>query len=88
MNDLISRNDALNAIAQYCVGCESCNGVRCKGCQIDDAIRVVEDCEAVDAEPVRHARWEHGMQCHFCKQIDTTKPNYCPNCGAKMDGGD
>ena len=43
---------------------------------------------AVDAEPVRHGRWEHGMQCHFCKQIDTTKPNYCPNCGAKIDGGE
>lgn len=35
-------------------------------------------------EPVRHGRWEHGMQCSFCKQIDTTKPNYCPSCGAKM----
>ena len=36
-------------------------------------------------EPVRHGEWEHGMQCPFCKQIDTTKPNYCPNCGARMD---
>ena len=35
--------------------------------------------------PVRHGQWEHGMQCPFCKQIDTTKPNYCPNCGARMD---
>ena len=43
---------------------------------------------AVDAEPVRHGRWEHGLQCPFCNQIDHTKPNYCPNCGAKMDGED
>lgn len=39
-------------------------------------------------EPVRHGRWEHGLQCPFCNQIDTTKPNYCPNCGAKMDEED
>ena len=50
--------------------------------------KIVELQPAVDAEPVRHGRWEHGMQCPFCNQIDTTKPNYCPNCVAKMDGGD
>ena len=48
--------------------------------------KFVNNQHGVDAEPVRHGRWEHGMQCPFCKQIDTTKPNYCPNCGAKMDG--
>lgn len=31
MGDLISRSDAMDAIAQYCIGCESCNGVRCRG---------------------------------------------------------
>ena len=36
-------------------------------------------------EPVRHGRWEHGMRCTQCGQIDLSKPNYCPNCGAKMD---
>ena len=35
-------------------------------------------------EPVRHGRWEHGMRCTQCGQIDLSKPNYCPNCGAKM----
>ena len=43
---------------------------------------------SVDAELVRHGRWEHGLKCPFCNQIDTTKPNYCPNCGAKMDEED
>ena len=47
--------------------------------------KFVNNRPAVDAEPVRHGRWEHGLQCPFCNQIDTTKPNYCPNCGAKMD---
>ena len=50
--------------------------------------KLVNNRLAVDAEPVRHGRWEHGLQCPFCNQIDTTKSNYCPNCGAKMDGED
>lgn len=54
MDDLIRRNDTLNAIAQYCVGCESYNGVRCKACEYGNSIDAVENCEAVDAEPVRH----------------------------------
>lgn len=38
-------------------------------------------------EPVQHGRWEHGMRCTQCGQIDLSKPNYCPNCGAKMSEG-
>lgn len=37
-------------------------------------------------EPAKRGRWENGMQCPFCKQIDTAKPNFCCNCGAKLDG--
>ena len=51
----------------------------------DYAEELVKEAPTIDAEPVRHGRWEHGMQCPYCKQIDTAKPNYCPNCGAKMD---
>ena len=57
MNDLIRRNDTLNAVAQYCVGCESCDGIRCKGCQINYALSTIENCEEVDAEPVNYAKW-------------------------------
>lgn len=50
---------------------------------------------AVDAEPVRHGRWSHEINnlygCSECFNSETMsrkrlKP-YCPNCGAKMDGG-
>lgn len=37
-------------------------------------------------DTVRHGKWVDGMKCSECGQVDTTKPNYCPNCGAKMDG--
>ena len=53
---------------------------------------------AEDVSPVRHGRWEHSRtyyeldecNCSLCGQLMTTaidkRMNYCPNCGAKMDG--
>lgn len=52
---------------------------------------------AADVAPVRHGRWEEasdgdGIVCPFCRTdfctiiYDTEHFNYCPNCGAKMDG--
>ena len=57
----------------------------------------------VDAEPVRHGKWDDTSvafyrkctACGCCVEWDK-KPflfgdgeyNYCPNCGAKMDGGE
>ena len=54
----------------------------------------VETCLAVDAEPVVHGRWTYTdgdyevyMNCSECGWDDDFRTNYCPNCGAKMDGG-
>ena len=62
------------------------------------------DIPTVDAEPVRHGRWGKTGQSfvspnkfrnYFCSECGLEldehirlKPNYCPNCGAKMDGGE
>ena len=54
-------------------------------------------CQAVDEsqtiDPVKHGRWvgTHGATCNLCGYIDVAayigrKPNYCPSCGARMDG--
>lgn len=45
-------------------------------------------CEIADADvqPVRRGEWEHTCVCSECGQIDYSAPNYCPNCGAKMEG--
>lgn len=59
----------------------------------------IETAPTVDAEPVRHGRWEYpdyydyGDVCSYCgfdsgeivgeNQLKLLK--YCPNCGAKMD---
>lgn len=59
---------------------------------------MIEDAPAVDAEPVRHGRWEKAPQftfmlrCSECKDVYVEddwlvghKWRYCPGCGAKMD---
>ena len=63
-----------------------------------DAIDI-EDIDAIpaaDVAPVRHGRWIYDKKaqrpyCSVCKGYfygATNSPmSYCPNCGAKMDGG-
>ena len=58
----------------------------------------IENFPDADVAPVQHGRWEEasdgdGIVCPFCRTdfctiiYDTEYFNYCPNCGAKMDGG-
>ncbi len=64
-------------------------------------VEIVVDAPAVEAEPLRHGRWVDRMvrdwRCSECgeaiykvRNVDgycyDDKPNYCPKCGAKMDG--
>lgn len=50
----------------------------------------------VEAEPIVHGEWIHDINnlyaCSECLMRQTQRMrgrlmNYCPNCGAKMDGG-
>ena len=63
----------------------------------EDAIDHVDDWmdaqPTVDAVEVVHGRWETiegreylGCLCSNCQKWSDAKTNYCPNCGAKMDG--
>ena len=68
---------------------------------IQEAIKMVsfpEYTPSADVAPVRHGRWESGNPiCPVCgenkfKNLDADiwcdwQPDFCPNCGAKMDGG-
>ena len=51
-----------------------------------------------DSEPTKHGHWKwnklYGTECSECgtamfevvgRKFSASKPNYCPNCGAKMD---
>lgn len=46
---------------------------------------------AADVAPVKHGQWKRYsttmMECSLCgKHTARHKYNFCPNCGAKMDG--
>ena len=61
------------------------------------AMEIVASAPAADVAPVRHGQWIYDKKvqrpyCSVCKGYfygATNSPmSYCPNCGAKMDGGD
>lgn len=57
----------------------------------DEAVSTVEEFLSADVVPVVHGRWKrYGRnlgECSNCGEIVNIRYNYCPNCGAKMDGG-
>ena len=61
---------------------------RC-GISPDDVDFGVDKIPAADVVEVRHARWiKHEVydECEACRAKVTFGYNYCPNCGALMDG--
>lgn len=67
----------------------------------DTILDLVDSVPTVDAAPVVHGRWEYNpptinaygqLRCSICNwwtldpSVDRSY-SYCPNCGAKMDGG-
>ena len=63
-------------------------------------VKILNQFPAADVAPVRHGRWvsvPHKLArvCSVCNRdepykfadIDADVYDYCPNCGAKMDGG-
>lgn len=63
-----------------------------KGKKMEKMIELTIDPSA-DVAPVRHGRWDvidaeepRRYGCSECKRLSWYMENYCPNCGAKMDG--
>ena len=99
---LIDANEAIEKINCLCVdGNENWIGTDNQSF-VDhaDVIDILSDMPTVDAVEVVHGRWEKRTDvfgfvrcsnCHDCNIYDDwadgKKWNYCPNCGAKMDGG-
>ena len=54
------------------------------------ARKLIEDAPAADVAPVVHGRWidfcNAATKCSCCEAILASHSNYCPNCGARMDG--
>ena len=65
----------------------------------ENVLAVIASQETVDAVEVVHGHWykapHHPYRCSYCGEMALLdmygeshyRSNYCPNCGAKMDGG-
>ena len=96
----IDANNLIEEIREErCYNCRNFKDMKCDYCGTADYIYMIEDMPAADVAPVVHGRWisknDHGYEwvfvCSNCDYVDgypfNDRPNYCPNCGAKMDGG-
>ena len=102
MSEYISREATIKRIKEvYCVGCNSDHGVRCRACGTGDAIDIIDDAPAADVAPVVHGRWVSvaGKRDRICSRCLHNEPyknadddaevfEFCPHCGAKMNGGE
>ncbi len=92
MDDYISRKVLIEHIKAHCDWCDDCGEV----------MHCALDTPAADVGPVRRGHWFNwsdffqretdkrlklGVFCSACRMYADNKVNYCPNCGAKMDGG-
>ena len=102
MAEYIERESLMRRIKEiHCAECDSYHGVRCRACWVDDTLDYIDSESAADVAPVRHGWWidaypdiepnpmfmygicsECGLEQGISKYL-----KYCPNCGAKMDGG-
>lgn len=78
-------------------GCCRCHDSSAAG----HGCKLISSAPTIDAVPIVHGRWEDATEyiagirypqtrCSACKHVYweyRTECNYCPNCGAKMDGG-
>lgn len=67
---------------------------------IDTAVKAAEKLPAANVAPVRHRRWiifeiwcgdgkeRKYYRCSECYKANAIRSNFCPDCGARMDGGD
>ena len=89
MDEYIKREHAIDAILDVYYDTPD---IDLSGEKFESAILKIQ---SADVAPVRHGRWLpfHStaagdiQYCSACEIGCTWKPNYCPNCGAKMDGG-
>lgn len=97
MTDYIRREDALFALRKAERG-----GSMTALTRLERAYAEIREMPAADVAEVVHGRWidgaedftcgNHNAECSICRCYVSWNGcdedfNYCPNCGAKMDGG-
>ena len=97
MAEYIERTDAVKIAEKYGLTNGSVLG---RHTGLADCIaRDISELPAANVAPVRHGRWETIVdydylwgdldypKCSVCGEVSLIGGYYCPNCGAKMDGG-
>lgn len=87
---------------RYCNNCARPNEIKCRACHVDDMLGEIEDAPTADVVEVKHGEWveiktgeklyDYCFKCSNCNKETppnsfVVSPDYCPHCGAKMDGG-
>ena len=90
MDEYIEREAAIRALMN--------NAPEQVGYSREDAADCIRYMDAADVATVRHGKWlpttkwwqggSAWKQCSECGILHLGKSNFCPNCGAKMDGVD
>lgn len=97
MDEYIKREAAIKAVEKADYTAISSDADDCKA---DYLREIIESVPAADVAPVVHGWWERDADgdwyCTNCDEVvaicesgreRTYRKPYCPNCGAKMDGG-
>lgn len=94
MTEYIKREDAFDAITDLAGKAPTRSAYEA----VWKSARALKKIPTADVVSVVHGRWENGNPiCPVCgedkfKDLDADiwcdwQPDYCPNCGSKMDGG-
>lgn len=85
----------------HCKDCDNYNGAMCRACEWMDAMDYIEDAPTIDAQPVKHGKWERTdmfVKCSECgvellddaffgiHVFDDGYMPFCPNCGSYNGG--
>lgn len=93
MSDYIKREDAIEYLVDNMTWMDA-DGIETSEEDKRDAIaELINGVPSTDVAPVRHGRWvvidaeePRRYGCSECKRLSWNLDNYCPNCGARMDG--
>ena len=98
MNDYISRDDVLRKFIEGDGNDEFTEGYNIA---VNEHREKIKAMSAANVQPIRHGRWidacceiecsccntrYHDDIINMCYDWSNDKINYCPNCGARMDG--
>ena len=89
----MTREEAIKIINCYDIGFYDLSGEKIPADKLVEAFDMaIEALQADTVEVVRHGEWKdidgdgQSWLCSICGEVMCCNDNYCPNCGAKMDG--